>query len=150
MLVRTVSWEEARPMLRAVRETVFVVEQRVPLDEEWDEYDAECVHVLATDDQGTPIGTGRLLPDGSIGRMAVLAHYRGRGVGAAILERLMLEAQHRGHKHLALNSQTHAIEFYSRVGFVAEGDEFMEAGIPHRRMTCELRGPPWRTQSSPK
>lgn len=137
-------------MLRAVRETVFIGEQRVPIEEEWDEHDAECVHVLATDEQGTPIGTGRLLPDGHIGRMAVLAHYRGRGVGAAILERLLLEAQHRGHKHLVLNAQTHAIEFYARFGFVAEGDEFQEAGIPHRRMTRVLRGPPWRIQSSPK
>ena len=145
--VQIVSWGEARPMLRAVRETVFLHEQRVPVEEEWDEHDSVCIHALASDEHGAPIGTGRLLDDGHIGRMAVLAHARGRGGGAAILERLMLEAKHRGHKRLLLHAQTPAIEFYARFGFVAEGGEFMEAGIAHRRMVAELTGPPWRVHS---
>lgn len=137
-------------MLRAVRETVFIGEQRVPVEEEWDDGDETAVHALAIDEHGAPMGTGRLLPNGRIGRMAVLGHFRGRGVGAAILERLMMEAKHRGHSHLVLDSQVHAIEFYERFGFSAQGEEFMDAGIPHRTMVCELRGPPWRAQSSPK
>ncbi|MEO1481676.1 MAG: GNAT family N-acetyltransferase [Myxococcota bacterium] len=136
--IRIVGWEEARPLLRAVRETVFVVEQRVPVDEEWDEWDAKSVHALAMDGNGAPVGAGRLLPDGHIGRMAVLGHVRGRGVGAALLTALIEEAKRRGHTRLALNAQTHAIPFYERFGFAASGDEFDEAGIPHRHMDLSL------------
>ncbi|MEM6732087.1 MAG: GNAT family N-acetyltransferase [Myxococcota bacterium] len=146
--VDIVAWNDARPLLRAVRETVFVHEQRVPVAEEWDVFDEKSTHVLATDRNGSPIGTGRLLPDGHVGRMAVLAHWRGRGVGAALLERLLMEAKHHGHAKLLLNAQTHAVRFYERFGFEAVGDEFMEAGIPHRAMERVMRGPPWRVQSS--
>jgi predicted GNAT family N-acyltransferase len=79
------------------------------------------------------IGTGRLLPDGHIGRMAVLADWRGKGVGRALLERLLEEARLQSCA-LALHAQTHASGFYRRFGFVEEGPEFMEAGIPHRTM----------------
>ncbi|MCF8151720.1 MAG: GNAT family N-acetyltransferase [Burkholderiaceae bacterium] len=127
-------WAEIADVARQVRDTVFVVEQKVPVDIEHDENDAVSHHVIATDSMGNPIGTGRLLPDGHIGRMAVLAAQRGSGVGRALLERLLEEARLTGKKHLALNSQVQACGFYRRFGFVADGPEFMEAGIAHQTM----------------
>jgi predicted GNAT family N-acyltransferase len=99
-----------------------------------DEHDAASRHVIASDADGGAIGTGRLLVDGHIGRMAVLADWRGKGVGRALLERLLEEAADRNMRHLALHAQTQASGFYRRFGFVEEGPEFMEAGIPHRTM----------------
>ncbi|MDZ7686426.1 MAG: GNAT family N-acetyltransferase [Gammaproteobacteria bacterium] len=109
-----------------------------PKEEEWDGRDEESWHWLATDPGGEPIGTARLLPDGQIGRMAVLADYRGYGVGAAMLDQACEKARHLGFASVFLNAQTHALSFYEASGFVAEGDEFHEAGIPHRRMTRTL------------
>ena len=127
--------------LRAVREPVFVVEQQVPIEEEWDALDPQCRHVIARDAQDRPIGTGRLTPERKIGRMAVLAEWRGRGVGDALIEALMDEARALGWPEVTLNSQTHAMPFYARHGFEAFGDEFMEAGIPHRKMRKALGAP---------
>lgn len=127
--------------LRAVREPVFVVEQQVPIEEEWDELDPHCRHVIARDAQDRPIGTGRLTPERKIGRMAVLPEWRGRGVGAAILLALLDEARARGWPEVSLNAQTHALPFYAAHGFEAYGEEFLEAGIPHRRMRKSLDAP---------
>ena len=127
------TWGVDRPLLRQVRRQVFVVEQQVPEDEEWDEDDPLSVHVLATRNR-EPVGTGRLTPAGKIGRMAVLSEVRGQGVGSQILRLLVGEALHRGLVELRLNAQVHAIAFYERHGFSAEGPVFMEAGIPHRSM----------------
>jgi predicted GNAT family N-acyltransferase len=127
-------WEELDEPAREVRESVFVDEQKVPREIELDEHDATSRHVVARDGDGNAIGTGRLLPDGHIGRMAVLAHWRGKGVGRAMLEGLLEDAAQRNMRHLALHSQTQAAGFYRRFGFVEEGPEFMEAGIPHRTM----------------
>ena len=127
--------------LRAVREPVFVVEQQVPIEEEWDELDPQCRHVIARDEANRPIGTGRLTPERKIGRMAVLAEWRGKGVGDALMEALMDEARALGWPEISLNSQTHAMPFYARHGFEAFGDEFMEAGIPHRKMRKALGAP---------
>lgn len=132
------SWNELGEPARSVRETVFVEEQRVPRDLEMDEHDAASRHVVARDAEGGAIGTGRLLPDGHIGRMAVLADWRGKGVGRALLERLLEEAAGQNLRHLALHAQTQACGFYRRFGFVEEGPEFMEAGIPHRTMVRPL------------
>jgi predicted GNAT family N-acyltransferase len=132
------SWSELGVQARQVRETVFVAEQRVPRDLEMDEHDAVSRHVVARDAAGEAIGTGRLLPDGHIGRMAVLADWRGRGVGRALLERLLEEAAGQNLRHLALHAQTQASGFYRRFGFVEEGPEFIEAGIPHRTMVRSL------------
>ena len=128
------AWSELGKEARQVRDAVFVDEQKVPCDIEWDEHDAVSRHVIARDSDGGAIGTGRLLADGHIGRMAVLADWRGKGVGRALLERLLEEARLQGHAHLALHAQTQASGFYRRFGFVEEGPEFMEAGIPHRTM----------------
>lgn len=135
--VRLALWEADKPALRAVREAVFVGEQGVPAELEWDEHDATSLHVLAEVD-GTPVGTGRLLPTDQIGRMAVLPDWRGRGVGGAILQTLVNLAAARGSKLVGLNAQTRARAFYLRHGFVAVGDEFPDAGIPHIRMRREL------------
>lgn len=127
--------------LRAVRETVFVQEQQVPIELEWDELDPLCVHVIARDETGRPIGTGRLTPEHKIGRMAVLPEWRGRGVGDALLLALIEQAAQRGWPELHLHSQTSAVGFYVKHGFVPYGERFMEAGIEHQNMRRQVDGP---------
>jgi predicted GNAT family N-acyltransferase len=142
--VEVASWEADQPHLRTVREQVFLVEQRIPENEEWDALDAPSIHALARASDGTPIGTGRLTPERMIGRMAVLREWRGKGVGDAILRTLMEQARARGWTELTLRSQTHAVPFYARLGFVREGEEFEEAGIPHCVMRARLDAPEGR------
>jgi len=136
--VRLVDWADAGDGLRAVRRAVFIEEQAIPEDMEWDAFDATCRHAIAEDANGNAVGCGRLLPDGHIGRLAVLRDWRGRGVGAALLVHLMDLARSRGHARAILEAQTRAMPFYVRHGFAAAGDEYLEAGIPHRTMTRTL------------
>ena len=131
------SWHERGAELQTLRRAVFVVEQQVPEEEEWDHQDAVSQHVLAIVD-GEAVGTGRLLPDGHIGRMAVLKAWRGRGAGRALLRELIAMARYAGFAEAVLNAQTHAIKFYEKQGFAAEGAEFIEAGIAHRVMRLKL------------
>ncbi|WP_334190996.1 GNAT family N-acetyltransferase [Noviherbaspirillum sp.] len=131
-------WESLKPEAQPVRYEVFVVEQNVPVELEWDDMDPVSLHAVARDEQGRALGTGRLLPDGHIGRMAVKKNARGTGIGGRILEALMEQARARGDKSVILSAQTHAAPFYSRFGFVQEGEEFMEAGIPHIQMRHEF------------
>ncbi len=131
-------WDAAMAAARPIREQVFVAEQGVPLDLEWDEFDAVSRHCVAWSPQAVPIATGRLLPDGHIGRMAVLADWRGQGVGSAVLEALLEEARGRGLRQAVLHAQTHAAGFYRRFGFSQDGAEYQEAGIPHVTMRREL------------
>lgn len=131
--VRPADWESDRLSLRAVREQVFVREQSVPPAMEWDEFDELSRHVIA-EAQGAAIGTGRLLPDGHIGRMAVLPGWRGCGVGSALLRALLDMARAAGHERAMLNAQVRAVAFYRRFGFEPAGEEFLEAGIPHIAM----------------
>lgn len=137
--VRAAVWARDEEALRLIRFAVFVVEQRVPEDLEWDGIDARCEHAIAEDGAGSPVGCGRLLPDGHIGRMAVLREWRDRGVGGALLEHFIALARERGHAVARLNAQTRAIPFYEAHGFAATGDEFDDAGIPHRAMSLALR-----------
>jgi predicted GNAT family N-acyltransferase len=109
-----------------------------PIELEWDQFDEDCLHLLALDDNGEPIGTARLLQDGHIGRMAVLKEWRGRGVGTALLSYLLRETERRLLVVAILNSQSYAIGFYARFGFKLEGREFIDAGIPHVRMVLNL------------
>ncbi len=135
--VRLVAWDEAREALASVRRAVFVVEQNVPEDLEWDEADAVSLHALATAD-GVPIGTARLLPGGHIGRIAVLREWRGQGAGNALLASMLAAARERGIETAVLNAQVQALDFYRRHGFAAGGDVFLDAGIPHRTMRLDL------------
>jgi len=132
--------------LRLVRETVFVHEQQVPLDEEWDDLDPQCEHVLAVDLEHRPIGTGRLTPGRKIGRMAVMKDWRGRGVGEAILLALVERARARGWVEVSLHAQVSAEGFYARAGFAPEGERFMEAGIEHITMRRALDPLPGRPE----
>lgn len=145
--VELASWDADQAALRAVREAVFIVEQRIPDEDEWDALDAPSLHVLARTLDGTPIGTARLTPERSIGRMAVVREWRGRGVGDAMLRTLVEHAAQRGWHELWLNAQTHALRFYARHGFEPEGDPYDECGIPHQRMrrrAAALSGRPER------
>ncbi|HYT86545.1 MAG TPA: GNAT family N-acetyltransferase [Burkholderiales bacterium] len=126
------------PLARPVREKVFVEEQGVPRELEWDEWDERCEHAVACDSKGRAIGTARLLPEGRIGRMAVLVEWRRRGVGAALLGALIALARERSMPRVTLHAQTHAAGFYRRFGFSERGGEFSEAGIPHVEMALEL------------
>lgn len=136
--VGPVDYATALPDLRLVREAVFIREQGVPAEIELDALDPECRHVLARDADGRPIGTGRLTPSRRIGRMAVLADWRGRGVGDALLAALIEEARRLGWHELSLHAQASAIEFYARHGFLPEGARFVEAGIEHLTMRRRL------------
>lgn len=127
-------WAQCRDAASRVRYQVFVEEQRVPAELELDEWDERSRHALAHAPDGSVVGTGRLLPDGHIGRMAVLAEARGSGVGSALLRALIDEARRLGHAEVVLNAQTHAQPFYARHGFAAFGDVFDDAGIPHIAM----------------
>jgi len=138
VLVRIVPWSDARIEAQRIRAAVFVAEQGVPFEIELDDWDERCEHALACDASGRPVGTGRLLPDGHIGRMAVLRESRGQGVGGLVLEALIGRARERGMRRVALNAQTHAAPFYVRFGFVVAGETFMEAGIPHVAMERSL------------
>lgn len=137
--VRIANWQNDDQLLRSVREDVFVKEQQVPVEMEWDGFDSDCLHVLAIDKNGRAIGTARLLPDGHIGRMAVLKEWRKKGVGSALLRRLLVEVEKRKFQKLALNSQRYAVDFYKKFGFQIEGDEFIDAGIPHVKMVRKMQ-----------
>jgi predicted GNAT family N-acyltransferase len=137
--IAAADWHADGAALRHVRRVVFIDEQHVPEALEWDAEDARSVHALARAGVGAPIGCGRLLPDGHIGRMAVIAAWRGRGVGDALLTWLMAAARARGDAAILLNAQVHAMPFYTRHGFAAVGAPFDEAGIPHRVMRLALR-----------
>ncbi|MEU2546529.1 GNAT family N-acetyltransferase [Streptomyces roseolus] len=145
--VREAVAEEDREACFAVRREVFVEEQGVPAEIEYDPYDATAVHVLAVRADGVPLGTGRLLHGadatgktgadasvGSLGRLAVAGAARGLGVGAALVRAIEAAARERGLTAVDLHAQTHALGFYERLGYVAYGGEFPDAGIPHRAM----------------
>ncbi|MEU3524436.1 GNAT family N-acetyltransferase [Streptomyces sp. NPDC038707] len=135
----------------AVRKEVFVVEQGVAEDIEYDAHDAVAVHVLAVHEDGRPLGTGRLLHGaaaaqktgadasvGSLGRLAVLRAARGLGVGAALVRAIEDAARARGLAAVDLHAQTQALGFYERLGYTAYGPQFPDAGIPHRAMRRSL------------
>jgi predicted GNAT family N-acyltransferase len=132
------SWEQAQPTAGPLRFAIFVGEQNVPSGIELDDLDASCVHAVAFDVDNKAIGTGRLLPDGHIGRMAVVKEWRRRGIGAEILEALIAEARKRGHAEVLVSAQLQAAEFYREQGFAAEGKVYEEAGLLHQKMRKKL------------
>ncbi|WP_150643425.1 GNAT family N-acetyltransferase [Pseudomonas fluorescens] len=128
--VRVADWQKDNAEIRRIREAVFVAEQSVPPELEWDADDVSAVHFLAFEGD-FPIGTARLLPDGHIGRVSVLRDWRGLKVGVALIQAVTGEAEKRGLKHLSLSAQVQATAFYERMGFTIVSGEFLEAGIPH-------------------
>ena len=137
--VELMPWEKAQPHAAPLRFAIFVGEQNVPPGIELDALDEKSLHAVAYDAEGKPIGTGRLLPEGKIGRMAVVKEWRRRGVGADLLEALIGEARRRGFAEVTLSAQLQAAEFYRAHGFVAEGKVYEEAGILHQAMRRSLK-----------
>jgi len=132
--VKPIYWDTSQKDVKAIRTKVFVEEQGVPPELEWDGLDEGSYHVLAYAPDGAPIGTGRLLQDGHIGRLSVLLEWRGKGVGRALLELLLVVANKMGNEEVKLHAQTRVVAFYRKSGFIRHGKEFMEAGIPHVAM----------------
>ncbi|MFC0266985.1 GNAT family N-acetyltransferase [Kushneria aurantia] len=130
-------WQTLGAACRDIRERVFIHEQGVSEAEEIDGLDPHCIHFLMTC-RGQPCGTARLLTDGHIGRVALLASFRGRGLGREMVRAIIDVARQRGHDSCLLAAQTQALGFYESLGFRAQGDVFMEAGIAHREMKLAL------------
>lgn len=144
--LRLGSWADLGEAAGAIRGEVFVQEQRIPAELEWDEADFGCLHALALNRLGMPLATGRLLPadaggTAKIGRMAVIAPMRGSRVGRQVLGALIEAARRRGDREVALHAQRSAIGFYRRAGFSDHGAPFEEAGIPHQEMVLPLGNP---------
>lgn len=136
--VSLVSWHDGEPLLRAVREAVFIREQGIPAELEWDGLDEDCRHALVISSQGEAIGSGRMLPDGHIGRIAVLPAWRGQRVGTAIIEALLDYARAHDYPQVDVDAQTYAVPFYRRFEFNEEGEVFQDAGLPHIKMRLKL------------
>jgi predicted GNAT family N-acyltransferase len=128
------SWQASEAALSAVRRRVFIEEQQVPEALEWDGLDASCHHVLVSGTADRPVATGRIKPDGHIGRMAVLKDCRGQGIGSAVLAALLEVARQQQCTAVYLHAQVSAIPFYEKHGFVTSGRQFMDAGISHQTM----------------
>ncbi len=131
--VEAADWAEDKDALIELRSQIFVEEQKVPPSIEIDGLDPQCKHVKATAD-GIIIGTGRLLPDGHIGRMCIHKSYRQHGIGSLLLKNLVEQALIANYPRIALNSQSYAVPFYEKNGFVVDSEEFMDAGILHQHM----------------
>ncbi len=136
--IRPAIWQDDKSILREVRTAVFIEEQNVPIELEWDDQDEEAFHWLAINHKGQAIGTCRMLQDGHIGRMATLKSYRGTGVGQALLAQSIEQARSLQLFEAYLYAQTHALSFYEQAGFVAIGEEFMDANMPHKTMRLRL------------
>ena len=133
MQIRITSFQEEERAIRQIRGSVFVKEQGIPNEDEFDDSDNACVHAIAWD-EGRPVGTGRLSDDGRIGRIAVMEQARGRGIAKAIMLALEQHAQKSGLPQLWAHAQVQALGFYKKIGYRVDGDEFMEDGIPHKRI----------------
>lgn len=132
--VETVDWSSEKTRLSSIRTEVFIEEQQVPPDLEWDGLDGTAIHLLALDADGRAIGCARILEPNIIGRMAVCKQWRRRGVGSVLLAAAIHLCRQRGRDSILLSAQTHAIRFYERAGFRVCSDEYADAGIPHRDM----------------
>jgi predicted GNAT family N-acyltransferase len=133
-----VYWHDGEPLLRAIREVIFIREQGISPELEWDGLDENARHALAISNNGDAIGCGRILKNGHIGRIAVLAPWRKRKVGTAIMEALLNDAAAMHHKQVDVDAQTYAMPFYRNFGFIEEGKEFLDAGLPHFKMRLNI------------
>ncbi len=132
--VSLVCWHDGEPLLKSVREAVFIREQGIPAELEWDGLDNHCRHALVLSRQGEAIGCGRMLEDGHIGRIAVLPKWRKQKVGTAIMEALLDYARAHDYPQVDVDAQTYAMPFYRGFEFAEEGEVFMDAGLPHIKM----------------
>src|SRR5512135_15216 len=141
--VSLVSWHDGEPLLRAVREAVFMREQGVSAKLEWDGLDEISRHALALNAKGDAIGCGRIVPPrgratARIGRLAVLPEWRGMKVATALMEVLLEDARSKHYPQVMVHAQVQAQPFYRRFGFEEEGAEFLDAGMPHIKMRLKL------------
>jgi len=136
--ISEVDWDSAKKLLSAIRTEVFIKEQRVPPELEWDDLDQSAKHLLALDSNGEPVGCARIIAPGSIGRMAVLENRRGQGVGQALLSAAIAVCKQHGWTNIVLSAQTYAIPFYEKSGFIVTSGVYIDAGIPHRDMSLAL------------
>jgi predicted GNAT family N-acyltransferase len=132
--IRVANWADDKVELAKIRRAVFIDEQKVPEELEWDEYDLQSTHFLVTIDDRA-VATARLKPDGQIGRMAVLSEFRHQGIGQKLLQYVLQNADRQNLKQLYLHAQADAVPFYEKQGFRAHGEVFYEAEIPHRAMS---------------
>lgn len=137
--IERVAWSEHESELAAVRQAVFIDEQGVPENLEWDGEDADSIHFLARTREGSPVGCVRLLPSGQISRLSVLETWRHQGIGKTLLDAVEDEARQRSMAEIYLHAQTQATHFYEAAGFTVSGGIFLEANIPHRQMLKDLR-----------
>jgi len=136
--VSLVCWHDGEPLLKSVREAVFIKEQGIPPELEWDGLDEGCRHALALSHNGDAIGSGRMLANGHIGRIAVLPEWRKQKVGTAIVEAFLDYARAHDYKQVDVDAQTYATRFYHSFDFIEEGEQFLDAGLPHIKMRLKL------------
>lgn len=132
-------FEERQAEIRGVRTAVFTEEQGIDPGLDFDGSDADCIHVIARNATGSAVGTGRMMSDGHIGRLAVLQAYRGEGIGRALVDALVKAAHRRGIEEVFLHAQIQAVDFYKALGFTPSGAHFMEAGIEHVPMVRKVK-----------
>ena len=135
--VKQGSWDQLQQDAKLIRKLVFISEQNIPEQDEWDDQDAISQHFVVYD-QNQPIATARLLANNSVGRVAVLKAYRGQGIGRLIMLEIIAYAQAQKRPSLQLSSQVHAISFYEKLGFSIQSDEYDECGIPHIEMVMPI------------
>ncbi|HAT19447.1 MAG: GNAT family N-acetyltransferase [Roseibacillus sp.] len=138
MTILLTSFSEAESEICTIRNTVFGEEQNVPPEIDWDGKDGQCLHVLVLSEKGEAVATGRLAPEGKIGRLAVLRIHRGRGAGTGMLRALVEAARGQGLRQVFLHAQTQALRFYEQEGFRVRGESFHEAEIEHYYMYRHL------------
>jgi len=132
--IQPANWKNDQSKLKAIRHAVFIIEQTIPKELEWDRQDIDALHLLAINNDAEPIGTVRLLRTGQIGRMAVLKKYRGKGVGKLLMEAVLKLARQNRISSVFLHAQSSAITFYGAFDFIVTSKEYEEAGIPHVNM----------------
>lgn len=128
--IRTGSWDELQNDAKLIREQVFIQEQQIAVEDEWDAEDAVSVHFVVYD-QDQPIATARLLQNNSVGRVAVLKSHRSVGIGKLLMQQIIQQAKHEQREFLKLSSQVYAMQFYAGLGFKVEGEQYLDCGIPH-------------------
>ncbi len=131
-------WATLNQPLIAIRTQVFIEEQHVPAEVEWDADDADAIHLLAFDAQNSPIGCARILKKGKIGRMAVLQTHRGSGLGSALLNKAIAVCRQLNMQKITISSQTHAIKFYENAGFIVTSEAYIDVNIWHKDMQLVL------------